>query len=116
MKNGVATFSGLYQGKYKLKEISTNSKYVLNQNIFDVDVEFNKTTTKNITNDHKKGNLKIYKVDKDNHKIGLGNVQFELYSEEFKKVIGTYTTDVDGELQINDLRIGNYKLIEKKTR
>ena len=38
-----------------------------------------------------------------------------MYSEEFKKVIGTYTTDVNGEIFIENLRIGNYKLIEKIT-
>ena len=79
--NGIATFSGLYQGNYKLTEISTNDNYVINKATFDVNVEYNKSTTQNITNDHKKGNLKIYKVDKDNHKIALGNVQFDLYSE-----------------------------------
>ncbi len=114
-KNGQASFSMLYQQKYVLKEISTNEKYILNKATFDVDVEYNKTATKNITNEHKKGNLKVYKVDKDNHKIALGNVNFDLYSEEFKKVIGTYTTNVDGEFQVNNLRIGEYKLIEKNT-
>ena len=113
--NGVATFTGLYQGNYKLKETSTHKNYVLNTATFDVNVEYNKTTTKDITNDHKKGNLKIYKVDKDNHKIALGNVKFDLFSEEFQKVIGTYTTNVDGEITINNLRIGEYKLIEKNT-
>ena len=113
--NGVATFSGLYQDNYKLTEISTNDNYVINKATFDVNVEYNKSTTQNITNDHKKGNLKIYKVDKDNHKIALGNVQFDLYSEEFQKVIGTYTTDVNGEISIENLRTGNYKLIEKNT-
>ena len=106
--NGLATFSGLYQDNYKLTEISTNDNYVINKATFDVNVEYNKSTTQNIINDHKKGNLKIYKVDKDNHKIALGNVQFDLYSEEFQKVIGTYTTDVN-------VRTGNYKLIEKNT-
>ena len=113
--NGVATFSGLYQGNYKLTEISTNDKYVINKATFDVNVEYNKSTTQNITNDHKKGNLEIYKVDKDNHKIALGNVQFDLYSEEFQRVVGTYTTDVNGEISIKNLRTGNYKLIEKNT-
>ena len=113
--NGVATFSGLYQDNYKLTEISTNDNYVINKATFDVNVEYNKSTTQNITNDHKKGNLKIYKVDKDNHKIALGNVQFDLYSEEFQRVIGTYTTDVNGEISITNLRTGNYKLIEKNT-
>ena len=105
----------LYQGKYILKEIATNDKYILNKSTFDIDVEYNKTTTKTITNEHKRGNLKVYKVDKDNHKIALGNVNFDLYSEEFKRIIGTYTTNVDGEFQVNDLRIGEYKLIEKNT-
>ena len=113
--NGVATFSGLYQDNYILTEISTNDNYVINKATFDVNVEYNKSTTQNIINDHKKGNLKIYKVDKDNHKIALGNVQFDLYSEEFQRVIGTYTTDVNGEISIKNLRTGNYKLIEKNT-
>ena len=113
--NGIATFSGLYQGNYRLTEISTNDNYVINKTNFDVNVEYNKTTTQSITNDHKKGNLKIYKVDKDNHKIALGNVQFDLYSDEFQRVIGTYTTNVDGEITINNLRTGSYRLIEKNT-
>ena len=113
--NGVATFSGLYPSNYKLVEISTSEDYVINSAIFDVNVEYNKTTIQNITNEHKKGNLKIYKVDKDNNKIALGNVQFDLYSDEFQKVIGTYTTNVDGEITINNLRTGAYRLIEKNT-
>lgn len=108
--NGVANFSGLYQGNYILKEIETNKNYVLNSKQFDVNVKYNETTTVDITNEHKKGNLKIYKVDKDNHKIALGNVTFDLYSDEFQKVIGSYTTNVDGEIKIDNLRIGNYKL------
>lgn len=104
-EKGVATFSGLYQSDYILKEVSTNSKYILNTEEFNVAVGYNGTTIKNITNNHKKGNLKIHKVDKDNNKITLGNVQFDLFSEEFQKVVGTYTTNVDGEIQVNNLRI-----------
>ena len=114
-ENGIANFTGLYQRNYKLVELSTNQNYVLNKATFDVNVEYNKTAKKDITNDHKKGNLKIYKVDKDNHKIALGNVKFDLYSEEFKRVIGSYTTNVDGEIKIDNLRTGSYKLIEKNT-
>ena len=114
-KNGVATFSSLYEGSYILKEIATNDRYILNESKFDVDVKYNKTTSLSIENEHKKGNLKIYKVDKDNNKISLGNVEFQLYSEEFEKIIGTYYTDANGELKIENLRIGDYKLIETKT-
>lgn len=114
-ENGVATFSGLYQSKYILKEIATDEKYVLNNKEFDVDVTYNGTTTIDVENEHKKGNLKIYKVDKDNNKIALGNVTFDLFSEEFNKIVGTYQTNVDGEIYIENLRIGNYKLIETET-
>ena len=113
--NGQAIFENLYQGNYKLKETKTNKDYVLNKVEFDVNVEYNKTKTIDIKNDHQKGNLKIYKVDKDNHRVVLGNVEFDLYSEELEKVVGTYKTDVNGEIEIKNLRTGNYKLIEKKT-
>ena len=112
---GIAVFQGLYQNDYVLKELETNKDYVLSKVEFDVNVEYNKTTRTEIENEHKKGNLKIYKVDKDNHKIALGNVSFDLYSKEFEKVIGTYATNVDGEIYIENLRTGDYSLIEKNT-
>lgn len=112
---GIAIFEKLYQGSYIAREVETNKKYILKTDKFNVNTEFNKTTTLNVENEHKKGNLKIYKVDKDNKKIALGNVEFDLYSNEFKKVIGTYRTDVNGEIYIENLRIGDYSLIEKNT-
>lgn len=114
-ENGEATFPNLYQGNYILKEIATNDNYILLDKEFNVNVEFNKTTTETITNEHKKGDLTVFKVDKDNHRIALGGVTFDLYSEEFGKVIGTYTTDENGEIHVKDLRTGNYKWIEKET-
>lgn len=112
---GELTFPDLKIGKYQLKETSTKSNYILNTANFEVEVEYNKTTVQNITNEYKKGSLIVNKVDKDNNKIALGNVVFDLFSNELKKVIGTYATDVNGVLTINDLRIGEYLLIEKDT-
>ena len=112
---GIATFPALYQGNYTLKEIVTNDNYILNDMSFDVSVEYNKTSTQEVTNEHKKGDLTVYKVDKDNNRIALGGVTFDLYSEEFGKVIGTYVTDENGEIHVKDLRTGNYKWIEKET-
>lgn len=114
-KDGIATFDKLYQANYKLVEVGTNPKYILNNTEFEVNVEYNKTSVMNIENEHKKGNIKIYKVDKDNGKVVLGNVEFNLFSHEFNKIVGTYYTDVNGELVINNLRIGDYSLIETKT-
>lgn len=70
-------------------------------------------TTITLKNKHKEGNVIVYKVDKDNNRIALGGVTFDLFSEEFNKVVGTYITDVNGEIHIDNLRIGNYKLLEK---
>ena len=114
-KNGIANFTGLYQGRYTLVETKSNQNYIITQAEFDVDVKYNETTIKNIENNHKKGNLKIYKVDEDNNQIGLGNIEFELYCEELQKVIGTYTTNADGEIYIENLRTGTYKIKEKTT-
>ena len=63
----------------------------------------------------KNGNLKIYKVDKDNRKLVLGSINFELYSVDEDRKVGTYTTDENGEIYIENLRTGKYKLKETKT-
>ena len=112
---GNLTFYELYQGNYILKEIKSNDNYVISQESIDIKATYNKVTEVTLENEHKKGNLKVYKVDKDNHKISLGGVTFDLYSEEFGKVIGTYTTDENGEIYVEDVRTGNYKWIEKIT-
>lgn len=111
--DGKVTFSKLDEGNYKILEASTASNYVLNENPITVEVPFNKTVEITAENQHKKGNLKIYKLDKDNQKIALPNVEFDLYSKEFNKVIETYTTNEKGEIFIEGLRIGDYILKEK---
>ena len=68
-----------------------------------------------IGNEHKRGDLSVYKVDSDNKKITLGGVKFALYSHEFQKVTGHYTTDANGEIHIKGLRTGNWSLIEEET-
>lgn len=112
---GKVVFSNLYQGNYIIKETKTNDKYELNNKEFNINVEYNKTANVQVENKHTVGNLKIYKVDKDNNGISLGNIKFELYSKEFDKIIGTYYTDANGEIKIDNLRTGSYSLIERNT-
>ena len=112
---GNLTFYELYQGNYILREVKSNDDYIISQESIDIRATYNKVTEVELENEHKKGNLKVYKVDKDNNKVALGNVEFDLYSEEFQKVIGTYTTDVNGEIYVENLRTGGYKWIEKTT-
>ncbi len=114
--NGEIEFTNLYQGEYRLKETKTNENYILDENSeFNIEVTYNNTTKLGIENKHKKGILTIYKIDKDNHQIALGNVGFELYSEETGNLVGTYYTDADGKIEIQNLRTGNYRLKEIST-
>ena len=112
---GIVTFNNLYQDTYVLKEIKSNDDYIVMQETINIPAYYNKITDKTITNKHKEGNVKVVKVDKDNNKIVLGNVEFDLFSNEFNRVIGTYRTDVNGEISIKNLRTGTYSLIEKTT-
>lgn len=111
---GIATTSMLpsYNKTYYLQEVETNENYILDENLHEFTIEKDKITSLVIENKHKEGNLQIYKVDKDDNKITLGGVNFQLYSEEFNKLVGSYTTDLNGEIKIDNLRIGNYILKE----
>lgn len=69
---GNLEFQNLFQGKYKLVETKSNDDYVLSEeHEYEVEVKYNKETTVNIENTHKKGDLVIYKVDKENNKLAL---------------------------------------------
>lgn len=114
-EKGILTVSELYYGNYKIRESKENEEYIKSDTEYEIQVKPNEKSKVEITNNHKKGNLKIKKLDKDNTNLALGNIEFDLYSEEFGKVIGTYFTDANGEMFIENLRTGNYKLIEKTT-
>ena len=114
MTNGIATFSNLKPSRYVLVETATNENYILDTTKNKVDVGYDVTITKELTNEHKKGNLTVYKVDADNNEIRLGNVEFDLYSVELDKVIGTYKTCVDGEIHISNLRTRRILVNRKK--
>ena len=77
-------------------------------------VQYDKTTTKTVTNTPKKGHLKINKTDKDTSEPVSG-VTFQLLDES-GKVVASGTTDTRGELSFRDLRIGKYQLKESRNK
>ena len=111
--SGKISFESLYPGKYILKETSTGEKYILDNNQQEFELKYNDTKEITITNKIKTGKIKVYKVDKDNKEVKIEGVKFDIYSEELKKVIGTYTTDKNGEINVENLPVGEYKVIEK---
>ncbi len=114
-ESGKATIENLYPGIYDVKEIEANENYILSDEVKKVELEYNGVARVTFENTRKTGNLKLIKVDKDNNQITLGNVEFDLYSEEKGKVIGTYYTNADGEILVENLRVGNYSWLEKST-
>lgn len=114
-ENGIIIFDKLYQGTYKVKEIKTNENYISSNDMYEINTEYNKVVTKTITNNHKKGNLKITKVDKDDKTLTLGAIEFDLIDEEGNKV-AHLITDVNGEAYIENINIGKYILKETKTK
>ena len=113
--DGIAIFNNLYQGKYILKELEANEKYINNENIYEIETEYNKQFIQTITNIHKKGKLKLIKVDKDNPDITLGAIEFDLIDEN-GNTVAHLITDVNGESQIDNINIGRYTLKETETK
>lgn len=112
--NGKITIENLYEGTYIAKEIETNENYILDTSEHSIKVEYGKTTSVTISNNHKQGNIKVIKVDLDDNEVKLENVEFDLIDASGKKV-GNYITNENGEIYIEKLNIGTYKLVETKT-
>ena len=112
---GIVIFNNLYQGTYKIKELTANENYEKDDTIYEMSTEYNKEVSRTITNTHKKGNLKITKIDKDDNNVVLEGIEFDLIDSN-KNVVAHLITDLNGEAQINNINIGNYTLKETKTK
>ena len=114
-ENGIAIFDNLYQGEYRIKEEVANENYEINTEFININLKYNEQIVKKITNKHKKGSLKITKIDKDDKTLTLGGIEFELYDSN-NKLIKTVITDSNGEALIENINIGEYVLKETKTK
>lgn len=113
--DGEIIFDKLYPGNYILQEISTNDNYIVDNTKHEIELGYDELITKRMTNKHKKGNLKIIKVDKDDNNVTLGAIEFDLINEK-GEIISHLSTDADGEAYIENINIGNYVLRETKTK
>jgi len=118
---GVAVSKKLPIGEYYLKEIATNSKYVLDANKIQVTIEEDKITNIVAENEKKKGKIQIIKTSSNdspilNIKKGeyLQNVEFEIFNES-GTLVDVIVTDENGQGISKDLEIGRYKVKEKST-
>lgn len=94
-KQGCIKINSLKQGTVIATEIATADEYILNDEEQEIFLDYNIYKELTVENEHKRGDLTVYKVDADNNKIALGGVEFALYSYEFDKITGYYKTDVN---------------------
>lgn len=113
-KDGKAIFSDLSKGKYFIKEISNDGKFVLDDNYYEVNLKVNENNRiidvfLELENKLKRGNLKIKKIDFDT-KIPIKDTEFIITKDE--KIIYQGKTDINGIIELNDLVYGIYKIKE----
>ncbi len=127
--DGIARSSLLpIENTYYVREAVNNDLYYLNEDLFRVNfieglTEDNIANIENdiehkliVTNDIKRGSLKVIKVDADNNVITIEGVEFDLIDEATNEVIANVVTSADGTAIIDNLRIDkSYTLIEKNT-
>lgn len=114
LDGGVYQMKELLYGKYLVKEAKAPAGFVLDEKVYPVSIEENgKTYTveneagKGFLNEAQKGSLKIVKTSSDSKVEGfsfrvIGNNGFDQ----------TFTTDKNGEIVIEGLRIGEYTVSE----
>ena len=113
-KNGKAIFSNLSKGKYFIKEVNNDGKFVLDDNYYEVNLKVNENNRiidvfLELENKLKRGNLKIKKIDFDT-KMPIKDTEFIIMKDE--KIIYQGKTNTDGIIELNDLVYGIYKIKE----
>ena len=110
-ENGKIIFSGLAPDTYVVTETATIPGYVLDSTPQTVVVNANDTQTLTFTNEPI-GGLIVIKSDEDSGKR-ISGVQFEVRKMN-DEIIGSYTTDRNGVIQLPELESGWYTVTELK--
>ena len=116
-KNGVIMATKLRQGNIIVTEKSVPDGYVMDMSSKNVTLKYNSTSNLEITNNLKRGNIRIIKVDRDDNEAKLEGVEFEVLGED-NKVLETLITDKKGEAITSMYSIKDYpklKIREKAT-
>ena len=114
----------LPDGKYFIKELATNSQYILNDEEYDFEVsykgkditEYIMKINENGTVDNKlaRGSIQVKKVDTLDENKKLENIEFNIsVDKDMKKVIKTEKTNNEGIATFSDLELGTYYIQEK---
>lgn len=105
---GVAMFTELKPGGYRIQEQTAPAGYVLNDTVYTTNVNSGETSVVSIVNEEKPG-LRIIKYDSKNYET-LSGVIFEIYRDGV--YFGSYQTDQLGQILLTDLDPGTYLVQE----
>ena len=114
-QNGIARLEGIYPQTITVKEIKVPEPYILSKEEQQVTLKWGKVASIVFQNERKKGDLKIIKVDANEHSTTLENVEFELFDSK-GKLVQKLVTNKKGEAYANNLELGTYILKETKTK
>ncbi len=117
-ERGRIVIEDLKLGKYVLKELKTDDKYVLDEKEYNIELKYKDQYTAVITetftlkNYLKKGNLDFSKTDLVTGEE-IPNVKIEVYTEN-DELIYSGITDEEGKITIEELSVGKYYILEKE--
>ena len=102
--NGEIVLDGIDEGIYTVQEITAPSGYLLNDEIRHIEVKAGTNNSVVIVNT-KKPSITIIKYDSLTGKP-MADTKFEVYLDT--TLIGTYITNMNGEILLHDLKPGTY--------
>ena len=116
-KNGEAVSKRLpIDQQYQVRETKTGNLYVLNNEPQTVTLKQDQITNMTFTNEKKKGQIRIIKVDLDNKEVLLEGVTFDILDEQ-GNVVDTIRTNEKGEAVSKRLPIDQkYTALERETK
>lgn len=118
---GRIVLTGIPAGNYKIQEVEAAPGYWLDDRVWDITLEWGRTTTVTFTNILEKGQIQIVKVAaEDNELTGankgdkLAGAVFEILNDKLE-VVDTITTDERGVATSKSLPLGKYTVKEVKS-
>ncbi|KXY89679.1 collagen-binding protein, partial [Bacillus cereus] len=115
--DGKAIATDLRPGDYKFIEVTAPKYYDKNTNPIKFTITESQTTSATVTakNSLTKGGIELTKVNAADEKETLEGAVFKIVNRDTNEDVRTeLVTNSEGKLVVDDLRPGNYKLIETK--
>ena len=108
--NGKITLDKLKKGTYTIKEISAPYGYLLDTKTYNVEVKVNQTATQAVVNTEPTGTFTLVKKNADKS-ANLQGAEYRIWNSNYDK---TFTTNENGEIKVEGLKLGKYNYQETK--